>query len=158
MRINNHSFFSFQVFKISNVDVKDSAIYMVEHTLYNLLQNEDGIMAAATSMKADECERKFMEIVNEATEDYGSFLNQVFDDVDMLKIELMTNFKEFFEICLNIKKTELESGTQTPNSIDASGPSGISGSSPATSTSSTSALEEKQSSTKAPKPSKSQKK
>lgn len=162
--MNNYIFsIPFQLYKISNVDVKDSAIYVLGPTLYNLLQMEDGIMAAAASIKADEYERKFMENVNAAIDDYGAFLNQVFDDGDLFKIELMTNFQEFFETCLNCKKTELESGAHTSNSDDGSGPSdvsgpsatngssGLTGAAAATSTSNTSASEEKQNNSKPPR-------
>lgn len=97
---------------IKNLDVQGPVIYIAVNSLYILMQNEIGIMAAATIIKPDVLEKKFNSMLEEAVDDYKAFLSAAYED-DIFKISTLINFKELFDVCLDIKKkekVEVESG------------------------------------------------
>lgn len=69
------------------------------------MQNESGIMAAASMTDPKKMEEKFDHMLDEATSDYKGFIHMAFED-DIFKISALTNFKDLFDVCLDIKKKE----------------------------------------------------
>lgn len=88
------------------MEVEGKAIFVAGSTLYDLLDNEKGIKAAANKMSPSEIENIFDQLVNDAVKNYKEFLDNVYDG-DPLKTALLTNFKEFFKTCIDIKQTEI---------------------------------------------------
>lgn len=60
------------------------------------------------SYNPDEVENSFNQLVYEALENYNVFMAKVPDEQDMLRIDVTINFAEFFDVILDIKKTEAE--------------------------------------------------
>ena len=73
-------------------------------------------MAAGKMMNAEKMERDFEKMIDEAVDDLKSFLNEAACE-NMFRINITTNFKELFEICLDIKKKERERDEQN-NDVD----------------------------------------
>lgn len=82
------------------------AIFLAGSTLFGLIEDENGIKAAANQMNVGEIEIIFNQMVNDAIADYKGFLENGYDG-NPLKMSILTNFKEFFETCIDIKKTEI---------------------------------------------------
>lgn len=58
-------------------------------------------------MNAEKLESVFNEMVDDAVHDYKTFWANIFyDNEDLFKISTLTNFKELFDICIDIKKRE----------------------------------------------------
>lgn len=70
------------------------------------MQSETKILAAASLTSAEKMENTFDSMLNDATENYKTFLESGFED-DIFKISVLINFKELFEVCLDIKKKEM---------------------------------------------------
>lgn len=94
-----------QVYKVENAD-NEKFIYIAATGLYEIVKHEKTIIAAAMSYKADEVENSFNQLVSDAIDNYAAFIAKVTDD--MMYIDVTTNFAEFFNVILDIKKAELE--------------------------------------------------
>lgn len=66
---------------------------------------EGNIKACANNVKANEYEKNFDALISYAVTDYKEFLND--DGTDRLKSEMLTNFIDFFNTCIDIKKEEI---------------------------------------------------
>lgn len=97
---------NFQVYKISNLNKDGKSIYIAGSGLFSLIENEQAIMCVASSYNPVEIENKFDEYVNAAVQDYSVFLERVYRNRNLLAIELMTNFTDFFNLIIDIKKSE----------------------------------------------------
>lgn len=102
---------NFQVYKISNVNLEKKAIYLAKSSLYILLQNEAAIFATFNILDAAKCERKFNDMVSSAVKDYPAYLSTAYEDE--FKIEIMTNFIDFFNVCADAKKSQAEENQGT---------------------------------------------
>lgn len=78
---------------------------MAGSSLYLLLQIEGSIKGYADSIKPIEYENKFEELVDEAVNNYKQFL--AIGGADRLKYEMLTNFTDFFNTCIDVKKAEI---------------------------------------------------
>lgn len=95
-----------QVYQIINSDFEDSKIYLAGSSLSTLIQMEEELKVFASSLNADEYNDKFEDLVDEALKNYKQFLITPCDG-DRMKCDMITNFKEFFNKCIDIKKEEL---------------------------------------------------
>lgn len=95
------------MFKIANLDNEINPIFLASNSLYVLMQSEEGIMAAAMHMNAEALESAFNEMVDDAVRDYKSFRDTAYHyNDDLFKITTLTNFKDLFDVCIDIKKKE----------------------------------------------------
>lgn len=77
---------------------------MKESSLYILLENEESIKNFAQKINLSECEEKFNALIMDAANDYKSFLDK---EGGNLKFELLANFTDLFDKCIDIKKHEI---------------------------------------------------
>lgn len=105
----------FQVYELQNIQSTAKPIFIAGTGLYELVKNERAIMAAATSYNANEVEESFNQMVASAVENYNVFMAELWIDPKPLEIDVLINFAQFFELIIDIKKTEsvVESGTAT---------------------------------------------
>lgn len=81
-------------------------IFLAETGLYEIMKMERLLLAAAESFKITDIESSFNEIVDRAVNDYSAFSSSVAFNPTQLEIDLLTNFNEFFELIIDIKKKE----------------------------------------------------
>lgn len=98
--------FFFQVYKIENSDVGGKGIYIAGSSLYQLIQKEQGIMLAALSYNTESDEKQFEEKVDAAVMDFHAFTATKWINASTFEIDLYTNFSEFFDLIIDIKKHE----------------------------------------------------
>lgn len=95
-----------QVYKVTNLNKEGKAIYIAGSGLYSLIENEQAVMCAALSFNPVEIENRFNEVVNAAVRNYSVFLERVYRNRMPFEIEMMTNFADFFNLVIDIKKKE----------------------------------------------------
>lgn len=105
---NSDFFFHFKVFKITNIDCDVNPIYFAANSLLILMQCEMGVMKAASTINPDKMEKKFETMIENATDNYRWFSTSAYDDDDddLFKTITLTNFRELFELCIDIRKRE----------------------------------------------------
>lgn len=89
------------------MDSNDKSIFLASSSLYLLLLNESGIIATAQLVKPREAEEKFNELITRAAENYTETMSNIISTGDFFEIELLTNFSDFLNACIDIKKKEL---------------------------------------------------
>lgn len=62
----------------------------------------------ARSFNPCDAERNFNTIVDSAVNDYPSFMANIWQNAGMFEAEILTNFVEFFEFIIDVKKNEIE--------------------------------------------------
>lgn len=66
------------------------------------------IWQMALSFNVEEEERKFNKIVDAAAANYDKFMGEIGDHTSRSAIDLLTNFKEYFEYIIDIRKNQIE--------------------------------------------------
>lgn len=90
-----------------NTDNEDhKGIFLAESGLYEIIKNERYLHAAAEAYDVNEIEEAFNRLIDTAVKDYNAFTAAVTISPSHLEIELMTNFIEFFEYVIDVKKKE----------------------------------------------------
>lgn len=96
------------MYQITNTDCDEhKGVCLAEGTLYEIMKRERYLIAAANLFNCNEIEKAFNEIVEHAVIDYEVFLANIATNPSQLVIELMTNFIDFFELIIDIKKEEV---------------------------------------------------
>lgn len=113
------------MYEIQNTEITGKSIFIAGNGLFELVKNERAIMAAATAYKPNEVEASFNQIVASAVENYSVFMAELWVDPKPLEIEILVNFNQFFELVIDIKKTEAVELTTAVNIIPTT--SGVSG-------------------------------
>ena len=91
---------------------------------------EAAIIATAEQIKPHEAENQFNSIVDAAVNDYKATMDGIIDNGKWFEIELMTNFNEFFNACIDIKKKEAVELAQMDKNVAATAADGESNTSP----------------------------
>lgn len=95
------------MYKIENSELDDEkGIFLAGTGLYEIIKNERFLLAAAESFKPNDIETSFDGIVDAAVKNYNAYTTSVALNPNRLEIELLTNFSDFFEIIIDIKKKE----------------------------------------------------
>lgn len=81
---------------------------MAESGLYQLLKNEEILMATALKYDCATVENEFNKMITSAVDDYHMFNATVLTNPTPTNTEILTNFDEFFEFVLDVKKHEKE--------------------------------------------------
>lgn len=97
-----------QVYKIANLNLDNKWIFIAGGSLYTLLQMEAAIITTVHQVNPHEVENKFNNIVAAAVEDYKGTMEGIVENGKWFEIELMTNFNDFFNACIDLKKREAE--------------------------------------------------
>lgn len=92
------------MYKISNLNLENKCIFLAGGSLYVLLQMEAAIISAAREVKAYEAEKKFNDIVNAAVDDYKATMDGIIEKGNWFDIDLLSNFNEFLNVCIDIRK------------------------------------------------------
>lgn len=98
------------MYKVQNSDLDDDhkGIFIAAGGLYEIIKNERILLAVAGSFKANDVEKSFNEIVAAAVENYTTFTAEASVTGSQLDAELVTNFSEFFDLIIDIKKKEVD--------------------------------------------------
>lgn len=95
------------MYKISNLNLENKCIFLAGGSLYILLQMEAAIISAARQVKPYEAEKKFNDIINAAVADYKATMEGIIEKGTWFDIDLLSNFNEFLNVCIDIKKKEV---------------------------------------------------
>lgn len=89
------------------MNLNDKSIFLASSSLYLLLLNEPGILATTQLVNPLEAEEKFNEIISRAAENYTETMASIISNGNFFELELLTNFNEFLNACIDIKKKEV---------------------------------------------------
>lgn len=96
------------MYKIENAEFPTKAVYLSGSGLYEIVKKERAISAAAALYDPNDIENSFNKLVAAAAENYNTFMAEIWVNQNDFEIEVLTNFEEFFEILIDIKKKESE--------------------------------------------------
>lgn len=107
----------FQVYKISNLNVDDHAIYLKGASLYEIIKYESEIITAAKEYDPSAVEMQFNDMVEAVANDFNTDLTE---GSTSIKRNIIVNFADLFELAVDIKKTRSESAaTAAADNIEA---------------------------------------
>lgn len=84
----------------------EGSIHIAGSSLYELVRFEKAIMTSALSLKPSDVENEFNQMVISAVDNYNTFMAEVWATPGPLEIELLSNFSDFFNLVIDIKKRE----------------------------------------------------
>lgn len=104
--LTNSKSIKFQVYKFENTKVKDKCIFVREDGIFELVQFEKILFAAAKTFDVGKTETAFNKMLDEAVADYETFNANVLKNPTKLKNDILSNFIDLFELIIDIKKKE----------------------------------------------------